>query len=119
MHFPIIAMIITTASLVAADSTPGLWSKCGTCNPISGENQCDPSTSCINTGTSFHCACRAGFKASEYNNDLYHQFRLPMPNYEFLVFVPENTPCNTQCDDLWAAPSDLCKEVELQWQCVA
>ncbi|KXG54077.1 EGF-like calcium-binding [Penicillium griseofulvum] len=118
MHFSIIATVIATVSLVAADST-GSPPKCGTCSPISGENKCDPSTSCINTGTSFHCACRAGFKASKYNNDLYHQFRLPMPNYEFLVFVPENTPCNTQCADPWAAPSDLCKEVELQWKCPA
>ncbi|KAI2699534.1 hypothetical protein DTO013E5_4421 [Penicillium roqueforti] len=117
MYFPIITLILATASLVAADPTSG--PQCGTCNPISGENGCDPSTSCINTGTSFHCACRAGFKASQYNNNLHHQFRLPMPNYEFLVFVPEYTACNTPCDDPYAAPSDLCNEVRLQHQCAA
>ncbi|KAK4867654.1 hypothetical protein LT330_001164 [Penicillium expansum] len=117
MHFSIVALIITTASLVAADTTS--WAQCGTCNPISGENWCDPSTSCINTGKSFHCACRAGYKASQYNNDLYHQFRLPMPNYGFLVFVPEDTACNMPCDDVYAAPSDLCNEVRLQNQCEA
>ncbi|KAJ5529695.1 hypothetical protein N7527_003088 [Penicillium freii] len=117
MHFSIIALIITAASLVTADSSPG--AQCGTCNPISGENWCDPSTSCINTGKSFHCACRAGYKASQYNSDLHHQFRLPMPNYEFLVFVPEGTACNIPCDDIYAAPSDLCKEVKLQHQCEA
>ncbi|CAI7611807.1 unnamed protein product [Penicillium discolor] len=88
MHFSIIALIITTASLVTADSSSG--AKCGTCNPVSGEN------------------C-----------DLHHQFRLPMPNYEFLVFVPEGTACNIPCDDVYAAPSDLCKEVKLQHQCEA
>ncbi|CAI7566288.1 unnamed protein product [Penicillium glandicola] len=117
MHFSIITLIIATASLVAANPTSS--PQCGTCNPVSGENKCDPSTSCINTGTSFHCACRAGFKASQHNDDLNTQFRLPMPNYEFLVFVPENTVCNTQCNDLYAAPSDLCQEVKLQQQCTA
>ncbi|CAP99309.1 hypothetical protein E8E15_010285 [Penicillium rubens] len=117
MHFSILTLIVATASLVVANPTP--WSQCGTCNPISGKNGCDPSTSCINTGTSFHCACRAGFKASQYDNDVYNQFRLPMPNYEFLVFVPEHTTCNTPCNDPYAAPSDLCKEVKLQHQCAA
>jgi hypothetical protein len=35
-----------------------------------------------------------------------------MPNYEFLVFVPEKTVCDTLCDNPYAAPSDLCHEVK-------
>ncbi|KAF9885663.1 hypothetical protein FE257_012645 [Aspergillus nanangensis] len=91
---------------------------CGTCNPISGQNSCDITTSCINTGTRFHCACRAGYKASRQNNNVQKQFRLNMPNYGFLVFTPENTECNTLCDN-WnsAAPQDLCKEVPTQKYC--
>ncbi|KAJ5473897.1 hypothetical protein N7475_003463 [Penicillium sp. IBT 31633x] len=95
MHYSIIALTLAAASM----------------------NSCDITTSCINTGHTFHCACRAGYKASHRNQDLNSQFRLPMPNYEFLVFVPENTACNTLCDDPFAAPSGLCKEVKLQDKC--
>jgi hypothetical protein len=83
---------------------------CGNCNLVSGENRCDITTSCINTGTSFHCACRAGYKASQNNNNVNQQFRLPMPNYKLLVFVPENTPCNTLCNNRMAPPNELCNE---------
>jgi hypothetical protein len=117
MHFSIITLIIATVTLVAADCSTK--PPCGTCNPISGENRCDITTSCINTGFSFHCACRAGFKASQDNNNVNQQFRLPVPNYEFLVFVPENTPCNTLCSDPMAAPNNLCNEVPLYNQCPA
>lgn len=110
-----ILTILTVATLALAKPTPP---KCGTCNPLSGQNSCDITTSCINTGTTFHCACRAGYKASKNNWNVHKQFRLPMPNYEFLVFVPENTVCDTLCDNPTAAPSDLCKEVHLFEKCV-
>lgn len=98
---------LTAATLALASPAP----KCGTCNPLSGHNSCDQTTSCINTGSTFHCACRAGYKASKNNHDIGKQFRLPMPNYEFLVFVPENTVCNTLCDNPYGASADLCREV--------
>lgn len=107
-------IFLTTASLALAGVTPP---KCGTCNPISGQNSCDITTSCINTGSTFHCACRAGYKASPNNFDIKQQFRLPMPNYEFLVFVPERTACDMLCDDPFAPPSELCSEVHLFKKC--
>ncbi|KAJ5112421.1 hypothetical protein N7532_000466 [Penicillium argentinense] len=116
MQLSIIALLATAAGLALANPSPP--PKCGTCNPLSGQNSCDITTSCINTGKTFHCACRAGYKASKRNNDIYSQFRLPMPNYEFLVFVPENTVCNTLCDNPYSAPADLCKEVRLYDKCV-
>lgn len=117
MRFSVLALIVATTTLAAASPKPK--PPCGTCNPVSGKNRCDVSTSCINTGTSFHCACRAGYKASPNNNNVNKQFRLPMPNYEFLVFVPENTPCNTLCSNPMAPPSGLCNEVPLYNQCPA
>ncbi|PLB48073.1 adhesin [Aspergillus steynii IBT 23096] len=90
---------------------------CGTCNPISGQNSCDITTSCINTGTRFHCACRAGYKASRNNNDIRKQFRLNVPNYQFLVFTPESTECNTLCDNHNGAGPNLCAEVPIRNQC--
>ncbi|KAH8698308.1 hypothetical protein BGW36DRAFT_426020 [Talaromyces proteolyticus] len=86
---------------------------CGTCNPISGQNSCDPTTSCINTGTNFHCACRAGYKASNDNDNFNQQFRLQMPNYEFLVFTPQNVVCDTLCDNPYGGVGTLCTEVPL------
>ncbi|KAJ5569768.1 uncharacterized protein N7459_009198 [Penicillium hispanicum] len=114
MQFSVLTVLVTAATLTLASPAPP---KCGTCNALSGQNSCDQTTSCINTGSTFHCACRAGYKASEANDDIHQQFRLPMPNYEFLVFVPENTVCNTLCDDPTAAPSELCNEVHLYSQC--
>lgn len=114
MQLSILTILITAATMALANPTPP---KCGTCNPISGQNSCDQTTSCINTGSTFHCACRAGYKASHANNDIHQQFRLPMPNYEFLVFVPENTVCDTLCDNPYSAPADLCKEVHLYQKC--
>jgi len=90
---------------------------CGTCNPISGQNFCDITTSCISTGTEFHCACRAGYKASEDNGNVSEQFRLEMPNYEFLVFVPEYTSCNTLCDNTDGFNPQLCAEVPIEPTC--
>ncbi|KAJ5666978.1 hypothetical protein N7462_011387 [Penicillium macrosclerotiorum] len=113
MQLSTLTVLLTAASLALANPAP----KCGTCNPLSGQNSCDITTSCINTGSTFHCACRAGYKASKNNNNIKQQFRLPMPNYEFLVFVPENTVCNTLCDNPYAAPADICREVHLYERC--
>ncbi|KAJ5242913.1 uncharacterized protein N7469_001240 [Penicillium citrinum] len=119
MQFSIITtLLFTLATLALANPAPASPPKCGTCNPLSGQNSCDITTSCINTGSTFHCACRAGYKASKRNNDIHSQFRLPMPNYEFLVFVPEKTKCNTLCDNPYAAPAQLCREVQLYDKCV-
>ncbi|KAL2012223.1 hypothetical protein VTN00DRAFT_4941 [Thermoascus crustaceus] len=109
-----VLLLTSSASLVAAISPIPV---CGTCNPLSGQNSCDPTTSCINTGTQFHCACRAGYKASKKNQDWGKQFRLNMPNYGFLVFTPENTVCDTLCDNHAGAGPDLCAEVPVYDQC--
>ncbi|KAJ5604774.1 hypothetical protein N7510_009928 [Penicillium lagena] len=110
-----ILLTLLSATLAISSAVPP--PKCGTCNPISGQNSCDITTSCINTGSTFHCACRAGYKASQHNLNVKDQFRLPMSNYEFLVFVPENTACNTLCDDPYAAPNEICQEVKLYEHC--
>ncbi|GIJ98699.1 hypothetical protein Aspvir_000818 [Aspergillus viridinutans] len=108
------SLLLASASLVFSSSIPP---KCGTCNPVSGENHCDITTSCINTGTRFHCACRAGYKASTDNHDVTKQFRLNVPNYQFLVFTPESTECNTLCDNPYGASPDLCAEVPIYDKC--
>lgn len=91
--------------------------ECGTCNPISGLNKCDISTSCIATGGKFHCACRAGYKADASGSDITKHFRLPWDNYRHLVFVPENTACNTLCDNPHGFSPELCAEVEMRETC--
>ncbi|KAL4743743.1 hypothetical protein BDV11DRAFT_177266 [Aspergillus similis] len=108
-------LVLSTATLALTKPTPP--PTCGVCNPISGVNGCDITTSCINTGTRFHCACRAGYKASKKNNDVTKQFRLPMPDYEFLVFTPEYTTCDTLCDNPYGSSKDLCKEVPVYDKC--
>ena len=114
MHFSIFTVLLTAATLALAD--PG-WPECGTCDPTAGQNGCDISTSCINTGSLFHCACRAGYKASKNNADVSQQFRLQMPNFEFLVFVPEYTPCDTLCDNPYGYSPELCSEVPTEYDC--
>jgi hypothetical protein len=113
----ITALLLLTLSSFLVTATPPPPPTCGTCNPVSGENHCDVTTSCINTGTRFHCACRAGYKASTNNNDITKQFRLPMKNYEFLVFTPESTECNTLCNEWFLPPPKLCSEVPLYDKC--
>ncbi|KAL4910427.1 hypothetical protein BDW74DRAFT_173883 [Aspergillus multicolor] len=110
-------LLLSTATLTLATPAPAPAPKCGTCNPISGVNGCDITTSCINTGTRFHCACRAGYKASKNNKDVTKQFRLAMPNYEFLVFTPEYTKCDTLCDNPYGYSGNLCKEVPVYDKC--
>ncbi|OXV10989.1 hypothetical protein Egran_01252 [Elaphomyces granulatus] len=112
------SLLLLTTSLVSSSTIQEKrWDDCGTCNPISGQNFCDISTSCINTGSKYHCACRAGYKASPNNNDVKKQFRLEMPNYEFLVFVPVKTPCNLLCDNPFGGPGTLCSEVQEHNEC--
>lgn len=114
------AVTVLFTTLLAATAMAGPAHrppKCGTCNPISGENHCDITTSCINTGTRFHCACRAGYKASKHNHDIGKQFRLNMKDYEFLVFTPESTECNTLCDNPYGMGPDLCAEVPIYDHC--
>jgi hypothetical protein len=114
-------LLLTTPTTLAAPSSrhPNHPPVCATCNPVSGENHCDITTSCINTGKRFHCACRAGYKACADNEDVSSHFRLPMPDYRFLVFTPENTECNTLCDNPHGASDELCAEVPLYEDCVA
>nr|KMM69660.1 hypothetical protein CPAG_05974 [Coccidioides posadasii RMSCC 3488] len=112
MHtFKAIGALLLLATTSLALSPP----VCPTCNPISGQNNCHPTTSCISTGKHFHCACRAGYKAFE--GDDSRQFRLPFKNYEFLVFTHENTECNVLCDEYTQPPPALCSEVPLRKQC--
>lgn len=109
--------LLGTSTLAVAGPPPPPPPTCGTCNPLSGQNNCDITTSCINTGTRFHCACRAGYKASKNNNDIKKQFRLNVPNYQFLVFTPESTECNTLCDNPYGAGPNLCSEVPIRNRC--
>ncbi len=88
---------------------------CGTCDPTSGKNKCHITTSCISTGAEHHCACRAGYKADADSGDITKHFRLPWANFEHLVFVPENTPCDTLCTR--GSLPDLCTDVELHSEC--
>ncbi|KAH8672130.1 hypothetical protein BGZ60DRAFT_430549 [Tricladium varicosporioides] len=90
---------------------------CGTCNPTSGLNKCDITSTCISTGSKFHCACRAGYKAAAGNNDVSKQFRLPWDGYKHLVFVTEGTVCNTLCDNPFGFSDKLCAEVGMQNMC--
>ncbi|GKZ40422.1 hypothetical protein AbraIFM66951_000186 [Aspergillus brasiliensis] len=117
MHFPttttLTTLLLSTSALSIASPAP----TCGTCNPLSGENHCDVTTSCINTGTRFHCACRAGYKASPRDNDITKQFRLNVPGYQFLVFTPEYTQCSTLCDNPFGASAQLCNEVPIYGGC--
>ncbi|RMJ25490.1 phase specific protein [Aspergillus sp. HF37] len=110
--------LLTTSSTLAAPH-PHHPPVCGSCNPVSGENNCDITTSCINTGQRFHCACRAGYKASADNEDFSKHFRLDMPDYQHLVFTTEHTECNKLCDNPHGASDELCAEVPLYEECVA
>jgi hypothetical protein len=111
------SLLLLATSLVSSSTIPEKRDACGTCNPVSGLNYCDSSTSCISTGSEYHCACRAGYKASSDNDDVHKQFRLNIPNYEFLVFVPVNTPCDLLCDNPFGGPGTLCTEVEEHKEC--
>ena len=80
-----------------------------TCNPFNPtENFCDITTSCATTGGSkYNCACRAGFRADNFNaKDFSKQFRVG--GY---VYVAVKTSCDTPCDDIH------CSEVLERNQC--
>jgi len=112
-----IISLLALSGLTAA--SPSLFERravCATCKPIAGQNLCDPSTSCITTGSNSYCACRAGYKAA--NNvplDPNIQFRLTGADFENRVFVPTGVACDTLCDNPYAGPGPegLCSEVLL------
>jgi Astacin (Peptidase family M12A) len=93
-------------------------SPCPTCNPTSGLNKCDITTSCITTSPgNNHCACRAGYRANAPGSQTAVQFRLPFPGQEYRVFVAPGVVCDTLCDNPFGAPDSICNEVQLLTQC--
>ncbi|KZM27955.1 hypothetical protein ST47_g917 [Ascochyta rabiei] len=81
------------------------------CNPFNpAENFCDITTGCTTTGGSkYYCACRAGFRADNYNaKDFSKQFRVAGQPY---VYLSVSTSCNTACSD------STCSEVLERSQC--
>jgi len=102
-------------------STCKLESKplCLTCNPTSGLNKCDISTSCITTFPSgkHYCACRAGFKANAPDSQIAIHYRLNFPGQEYRVFVAPGVECNTLCNNPFGAPQDICTEIQVVAQC--
>jgi hypothetical protein len=114
----VLAPLLLLTGLVAAAPKPlSPPLTCRSCNPLSGQNECHPTTSCISTGKVFHCACRAGYKVAAANDDMAKHFRLPFKNYEFLVFSDPGDECNTLCDKWYLPPPYLCSEVKLQKTC--
>ena len=82
-----------------------------TCNPFNpAENFCDVTTGCATTGGSkYYCACRAGFRADNYNaKDFSKQFKIAGQPY---VYLAVSTSCNTPCSD------QTCSEVLERSQC--
>lgn len=82
-----------------------------TCNPFNpAENFCDVTTGCATTGGSkYYCACRAGFRADNYNaKDFSKQFKVAGQPY---VYLAVSTSCNTPCSD------QTCSEVLERSQC--
>ena len=116
-------LLTTTLAFTAAlptDSTTNNHPppQCGTCNPLSGQNTCHQTTSCISTGKTFHCACRAGYKVNGADpRDISRHFRLPFKDYEFLVFADPGEVCDELCDDWMLPPPKLCSEVKVQEHC--
>jgi hypothetical protein len=81
------------------------------CNPFNpAENFCDITTGCATTGGSkYYCACRAGFRADNYNaKDFSKQFKVAGQPY---VYLAVSTSCNTPCSD------QTCSEVLERSQC--
>lgn len=94
---------------------------CPTCDPTSGKNRCDLTTSCIQLPTALGggdvCACRAGYRPV----DASAGFRLNWTSAQGIsqqgrVFVATGTPCNTLCDN-WQLGKDGCTEVPLKQTC--
>ncbi|ETN38872.1 uncharacterized protein HMPREF1541_06913 [Cyphellophora europaea CBS 101466] len=114
LAIPFIALLsLTNAVSLKLRNAPD--AQCGTCNPTAGQNLCDVSTSCIATGMSNYCACRAGYKAVAGQGDPSVQFRLTGADFENRVFVPTGVSCDVLCDDPYAGPgpNGLCSEVIL------
>lgn len=79
------------------DTLAGICPK--TCNPFNPvENYCDITSSCTTTGgTKYYCACRAGYKASAWNEkDFSKQFHVPGQPY---VYVAPGVVCDALCKD--------------------
>jgi hypothetical protein len=106
---------LTTATTTMKLRRNGPNTECGTCSPTAGENFCDVSTSCIDTGSNNYCACRAGYKAVAGSGDPSVQFRLTGADFENRVFVPTGVACDVLCNDPYAGPGadGLCSEVYL------
>jgi hypothetical protein len=82
-----------------------------TCNPFDpAANFCDITQTCVTTGAGrFYCACRAGFRADEWNEkDFTKQFKVPGQPF---VYGAERMACNTVCSD------STCSEVLERPQC--
>ncbi|KAF9887724.1 hypothetical protein FE257_009677 [Aspergillus nanangensis] len=72
-------------------------------SPLPDCPTCDPQQ-----GGEHRCACRAGYKSGVPGNE----YRIAVPEYGFLVFVPEGTQCNTLCNEATnVEPNKLCSEV--------
>ncbi|KAF2503310.1 hypothetical protein BU16DRAFT_36263 [Lophium mytilinum] len=87
-----------------------------TCNPASGKNFCDVSTSCIGiTGGKYMCACVAGFRASDTSpTDFKVQVRVDGFPW---VLVKPGQKCSQLCTKQ-SAP-DWCGEVPIDNKCKA
>jgi hypothetical protein len=112
---PLLALLSLTTATTTLKLRNSPNTSCGTCNPTSGLNLCDVSTSCISTGSTNYCACRAGYKAVAGQGDPSVQFRLTGADFENRVFVPTGVTCDVLCDDPFAGPGPegLCSEVIL------
>jgi len=91
---------------------------CEECNPISGLNRCDITTSCIWTlpDRRNYCACRAGYRADGLDPTDQRQFRLEFPGQTYRVFVAPGVVCNTLCTTPFPGP-DSCREVPVRTDC--
>ena len=93
------------------------------CVPIPGQNQCDVTTSCVNTfnadgqsSGNARCACRAGYRADGLAPTDPKQVRLNFPGQEYRVFVEPGVVCNTLCDQ-WQLGAQGCQEVPTKAAC--
>ncbi|KAL5117444.1 hypothetical protein ACEQ8H_004609 [Pleosporales sp. CAS-2024a] len=80
------------------------------CNPTSGLNRCDVTTSCTGTGSGrTYCTCRAGYRSSQWNpKDFTKQFKFVGQPF---VFVAPGEVCSELCSD------QTCSEVIVRQQC--
>jgi hypothetical protein len=81
---------------------------CTASNPAT--NKCDITSSCTTTGgANTYCACRAGFRPSEWNaKDISKMFKVSTQPY---VYIAEGVVCDMVCSDL------TCSEVLVRPAC--